>query len=171
MNFLELARSRYSVRKYASQNVEREKLDYIMECARLAPSACNRQPWTIYVVEDSAAKEKIAEAYPREWLLSAPVFLVLTAHHDQSWHRTHDNKDHADVDMAILAEHIALAAAEQGLGTCWICAFDPKKLAAAMALADGDEEPVVLMPLGYPAAEIKPQEKIRKLQSEIVVRR
>ena len=120
MNFLELTKRRCSVRKYASRPVETEKLDYILEAARMAPSAVNYQPWCFLVVKSDKGREKIQSCYPREWFKQAPCYIVVCGDHAQSWKRA-DGKDHMDIDAAIAAEHICLAAAEQGLGSCWVC--------------------------------------------------
>ena len=123
MSFLELARKRCSIRKYAPKNVEQEKIDYILEAARLAPSAVNYQPWYFVWVQSAEGKAKLQECYPREWFKQAPYYLIVCGDHQQSWKRG-DHKDHMDIDAAIATEHICLAAAEQGLGTCWVCNFD-----------------------------------------------
>lgn len=123
MSFLELARKRCSIRKYAPKNVEQEKIDYILEAARLAPSAVNYQPWYFVWVQSAEGKAKLQECYPREWFKQAPYYLIVCGDHQQSWKRG-DHKDHMDIDTAIATEHICLAAAEQGLGTCWVCNFD-----------------------------------------------
>lgn len=170
MGLLELVRQRYSVRNYSDRKVEKEKVDYILECARLAPSACNRQPWSVYVATSDAVLEKLKQAYSREWMEKVDTILVLTAHHDQSWHRERfDNKDHSDVDLAILADHIILAATECGLGSCWVCAFDPVKCREALGIVDEQEEPVVMIPLGYAGEGANAPEKNRKNLSDIVV--
>jgi len=149
MTFLELAKSRYSVRNYLPQPIEDEKLNYILECGRIAPSAANYQPWVIVVVRDPVVKKKLEDTYNREWLRQAPVILVFLGNHEQAWKRS-DGKDHTDVDLAIVADHITLAAAEQGLGTCWICNFDAAKCREAMSLPD-HLEPIAYLSLGYPA--------------------
>ena len=120
MNFLELVKARYSARKYANRPVEAEKLDYIMECVRFAPSAVNFQPWRFRIVTDEAVLKALYSCYKREWLATAPCIIVACVDHNESWHRRADNKDHADIDIAIAVEHLCLAAAEQGLGTCCI---------------------------------------------------
>jgi nitroreductase len=147
--FLELATSRYSVRNYLSKPVEEEKLNYLLECGRVAPSAANYQPWLIHVVRDLLVKKKLEETYNREWLKQAPVILVFTGDHKKGWKRS-DGKDHTDIDIAIMADHITLAAAEQGLGTCWICNFDSAKCCQIMNLPD-HLEPIAYLSLGYPA--------------------
>lgn len=167
MTFKELTELRCSVRDYSSKEIEKDKLDYVLECARLAPSAVNFQPWKVYVVKDSSLREKIQECYDRDWFRSAPLYFVCTILHDQSWKRKFDGKDHGDIDIAILTEHICLAAAEQGLGTCWVCNFDAEKCKQALNLSK-DEEPAVLIPIGYPSATFTPKERTRKSIDEII---
>lgn len=77
MSFLELARKRCSIRKYAPKNVEQEKIDYILEAARLAPSAVNYQPWYFVWVQSAEGKAKLQECYPREWFKQAPYYLIV----------------------------------------------------------------------------------------------
>ncbi|MCX6283429.1 MAG: nitroreductase family protein [Bacteroidetes bacterium] len=149
MNFLELAKSRYSVRNYLPKPVEEEKLNYILECGRIAPSAANYQPWMIDVIRDPDLKKKLEETYAREWLKQAAVILVFLGNHKQGWKRS-DGKDHTDIDIAIMADHITLAAAEQGLGTCWICNFDAAKCIQVLNLPV-HLEPIAYLSLGYPA--------------------
>ena len=110
MNFLELVKARYSARKYAGRSVEIEKLEYIMECVRLAPSAVNFQPWRFKIVTDEPTLKALQQCYKREWLATAPCIIVACTNHEESWHRRADNKDHADIDIAIAVEHLCLAA-------------------------------------------------------------
>ncbi len=149
MSFLDLARKRCSVRKYLSKEVEKEKLLQVLEAARIAPSACNLQPWRIFVIRDQQKKEALYEAYPRDWFVKAPVILVICVDRTQSWKRG-DGKDYGDVDIAIAVDHMTLAAADLGLGTCWIGAFDQAKCRNALQLPD-HLEPIAMLPLGYPA--------------------
>lgn len=166
MNFLELVKSRHSVRGYSSREVEPEKLEYILECARLAPSACNRQPWQIVLVSSPLAREVVAASAPRfGWLGQAPLMLVVVANEKEAWVRGCDGRNHADIDAAIIAEHIVLAAAEQGLGSCWVCAFDLEKCNAALQLGEG-ERAVAIIPIGY--AEDEGANRPRKEMFEIV---
>ena len=101
MNFLELVKARYSARKYANRPVEAEKLDYIMECVRFAPSAVNFQPWRFRIVTDEAVLKALYSCYKREWLATAPCIIVACVDHNESWHRRADNKDHADIDIGV----------------------------------------------------------------------
>ncbi len=170
MTFKELSQQRSSVRDYCGRTVEEEKLEYVLECARLAPSAVNFQPWKVYVVgTDSTLRQKLQECYPRDWFKTAPMYLVCTILHGASWKRPHDCKDHGDIDIAILSEHICLAAAEQGLGTCWVCNFDAARCKQIMNLQE-DEEAAVLIPIGYASEQYVPKEKKRKKLEEIVER-
>lgn len=158
MDFLELVKSRYSCRSYQPQSIEQEKLEYVMECVRMAPSACNKQPWRFRVVSTEEGLKGLCGCYDREWFRSAPVCVVASVLHDEEWVRG-DGKHHGDIDVAIAVEHLCLAAAEQGLGTCWVCNFDVERCKRVLSLAD-NEEPTVLIPIGYPAD--KPKEKQRK---------
>ncbi len=148
MNFLDLAKSRYSVRSYLPSPVEEEKLSYVLECGRVAPSAANYQPWQVIVIREAQMRARIAMTYNRKWLLEAPVILVFCGDHGKGWKRA-DGKDHTDTDIAIMADHMTLAAAEQGLGTCWICDFDAQACREVLQLPD-HIEPIAYLPLGYP---------------------
>lgn len=162
MNFLWLAKSRFSVRKYKSTPVEEEKLLKILEAGQAAPSAVNFQPWYFIVVDEKSTLEEIHAAYPREWIKQAPLIIVACSDHSQSWKRALDNKDSADIDIAIAVDHMTLMATELGLGTCWVCNFDVKNCSKILGLPD-HIEPVVLLPLGYPDIET-PIKKRKPLQ-------
>ena len=165
MSFLELAQKRYSVRRYKDQPVEQDKILQVLEAARTAPSAVNYQPWHFIVAVEAEVKDKISEAYPRDWFRQAPVIIVACGDHDQSWKRN-DGKDHCDVDVAIAVDHLTLAAADLGLGTCWVCAFNAEKVHSALELPD-NLEVIALIPIGYPKEDI-PSEKKRKSLDELV---
>lgn len=165
MTFKELCEARYSVRAYDSREIESEKLDYILECARLAPSAVNRQPWRLRIVSDKEGLDKICSCYNRDWMQTAPMVIIVTAVKDEAWTRKIDGKYHGDIDASIITEHICLAAAEQGLGTCWVCNFHARNLHGLFNLPE-NEEAVVLIPIGYPADEHPT--KIRKDLREIM---
>lgn len=165
MNFLELVKNRYSCRNYKAGVPEQEKLDYIMECARLAPSAVNRQPWRFRVVTDEEGRKKLCQCYNREWIVTAPAIIVASIMHDEEWVRKIDGKHHGDIDIAIAVEHICLAATEQGLATCWVCNFNAAQCKELFDFEE-NEEPAVLIPIGYAADE--PTEKKRKAMNEIL---
>jgi nitroreductase len=147
--FLDLAKQRYSSRKYLNKPIEREKLLKVLEAARIAPSAANKQPWFFYVINEESNRIKICKAYHREWLEDAPIIIVACVDHSKGWIRS-DGKDHCDIDIAIAVDHITLAATELGLATCWICNFDPTKCSEILNLSS-NIEPVVILPLAYPA--------------------
>lgn len=165
MSFLELAKKRYSVRSYLDKPVEKEKLLQVLEAARIAPSAVNKQPWHFIVVTDKIIKNKIAETYPRDWFKTVPAVIVVCGDHSKSWKRN-DGKDHCDIDVAIAIDHMTLAATDLGLGTCWVCAFDAKQCHKALELPE-NLEVIALLPIGYPA-DTAPESKKRMELSEIV---
>lgn len=166
MNLKELIENRYSVRTYSSKTVEDDKLNYILECARLAPSACNFQPWQFYVVANADKKQEVIKSYEREWVKNAPIFIIVCADKSQSWERA-DGKNSSDIDASIAAEHICLATAEQGLGTCWICNFKAEILSEALNLPK-HIEPIAIFPIGYIDTEkSNVPEKKRKTLAEV----
>lgn len=162
--FLELVKQRYSCRSYQAKSVEQGKLNYIIECVRFSPSAVNKQPWQFRVVNDKADMAKLQECYNREWFATAPMYIICSILHNEEWVRS-DGKHHGDIDIAIAVEHLCLAATEQGLATCWVCNFDAEKCKQLFSLTD-NEEPAVLIPIGYAADESK--EKKRKKIDEIL---
>lgn len=169
-SFLELCAERYSCRSYKPEMPTEESLAAVLEAARLAPSATNRQPWRLVLIkaDDLKGREAIVAAYPREWVATAPYFIVVCGVPCDAWVRPYDGKNHIYVDVAIITEHICLAAADQGLGSCWICNFDPARLTVDLELPQG-VVPMVIVPLGYPA--IAATEKKRKALEEILIQR
>lgn len=151
MDFLELAKKRFSCRSFKPDAVEEEKIIKVLEAARVAPSAVNYQPWQFYVIRKPENKAKIAEAYHREWMQAAPVLIVACGDKLLSWKRA-DGKEHVEIDISIAVDHLTLQASELGLGTCWVCNFQPKKLREVMNLPS-NIEPVAIIPLGYPQTE------------------
>ena len=127
-DFKSLAGERFSARKFTAEPVSKVDLEYIMECVRLAPSACNRQPWKWLIVRSEQAMNKLQECYDREWFKTAPMYIVGMKNTEDNWVRKYDNKPHGDIDVAIAAEHLCLAATARGLGTCWVCAYDSNKM-------------------------------------------
>lgn len=171
MKFLDLVKQRRSVRTYLNTPVEQEKIDYMLSCAQSAPSAVNKQAWKFYVLTGESLCE-IKKTYDREWLKQAPLCIVITGNHDEAWHRAVDDKDHTDVDVSIAAEHIVLAAQEQGLASCWICNFDIAMCREQLALSE-NEEPIVILSLGYaaPEAASKPRTTRKSLSETVVYKR
>lgn len=148
MNFLELSTLRYSCRNYTNETVSAEDINYILECARIAPSAVNLQPWRFYVITSNNLRADVISCYKREWIAQAPVYIICTIRHDEEWVRRMDGKEHGNIDIAIAAEHIILAATERGLGSCWVCNFDANKLHTLLSLPE-EEEAAVIIPIGH----------------------
>jgi nitroreductase len=165
MNFQALIRARYSVRAYKPDPVEDERLARILEAARLAPTAANRQPFRIIVMPTKGREAELGRIYPREWFRQAPLVLAVCAVPAEGWVRKHDGWNAAEVDAAIVMTHIVLAAAEEGLGTCWIGAFDPVAAREVLGLPP-EIVPSAFTPLGYAADAGTP--KKRRLLADLV---
>ena len=163
-SFKALCTARYSCRQYKSDPVEREKLAYIQECVRLAPSAVNRQPWRFLVIDDEPRLSQVKACYQREWIANVPVIVLCCVNRSEAWTRRYDGHNHADIDIAIATEHLCLAASEQGLGNCWVCNFDIEMLRQTGLVPEGFE-PAVLVPIGYPADTLP--DKQRKPHDEV----
>ena len=152
MDLLNLIFKRRSVREYTTDEIEQDKIDYIIECARLAPSAVNLQPWKFIIVKSPEKKALLQQCYHREWFVQAPLYIIALEDTTQSWKRGSDGKDHGEIDIAIAVEHIALAAVEKGLGSCWVCNFNVDLCKELFHFPD-NLIPIALIPLGYPAKE------------------
>ncbi len=165
MNFRELAEKRYSCRAYRPDPVDEEVLGRILEAARLAPTAANRQPIRIIVVGTGGREKDLRRIYPKDWFTAAPLVLAVCGVPDEAWVRRQDAWNSFEVDAAIVMEHIVLAAADEGLGTCWIAAFDPAAAREVLGLPR-TVVPVAFTPLGRPADS--PAVKGRRPLSELV---
>lgn len=165
MNFLELTKERYSVREYSDKQVEKEKLDKILEAGNNAPTAGNFQPQRIYVIQSREAREKIKKVSRVRY--SAPCFLLVCYNEDESWFG--QNNGFGAIDAAIVGTHMVLEATEQGLGSMWVSDFHPGMAREEFNLPD-NIIPVALILMGYPSEEAKPNYKhsIRKSISETV---
>jgi len=164
MEFAELIKKRYSVRAYKADAVEEDKLQQVLEAARLAPTASNRQPFRIIVIHTAGREAELRRIYDRGWFVQAPLLLCACGIPAQAWSRS-DGKNYNDVDVSIAMDHLILAATDLGLGTCWVAAFNPAAARQVLGLPDG-VEPVAFTPLGYPADQPRPKE--RKALSELV---
>lgn len=165
MDFGQLIRNRYSVRAYKPDPVDDEKLEAVLTAARLAPTACNKQPFRIVVVHTEGRQQELKRIYGADWFSQAPIVICVCGIASDAWVRRHDSKNHDQIDAAIAMDHLILAAANEGLGSCWICAFDPIAAREVLGLPEG-VEPIAFTPLGYPADE--PREKTRKCLGELV---
>jgi nitroreductase len=160
MEFVELARKRYSVRSYKQEPVEDDKLRLVLEAARLAPTAANRQAFRLLVVHTRNRESELSRIYRRPWFVQAPVVICICTVPDEAWVRS-DGKNYSDVDAAIVMDHLVLAAADLGLGTCWIGAFDPVAAREVLGIPE-HVTPIAFTPLGYPADQ-PPTKKRRDL--------
>lgn len=158
MSFHQIITDRYSVRAYKPDPVEDSKLKIILEAARMAPTAANRQPFKLIVINTRGKEEELRKIYNRDWFVQAPIVICGVGLKDKAWTR-YDNSNYVQVDVAIAFDHLILAASELGLGTCWIAAFNPEEAKRILKLPD-NAEPIIFTPLGYPADE--PKEKERK---------
>ena len=166
MDFTELIRSRYSVRAYKRDPVPEALLARVLEAARLAPTAANRQAFRLFVIRTEGRREELSRVYSRAWFVDAPLVLGVCSLPAEAWVRR-DGKSYADVDAAIVMDHLILAATSEGLGTCWVGAFDPAAARDLLSLPEG-VEPIAFTPLGYPAD--KPTEKKRKSLEQLLRR-
>ncbi|MEG0323116.1 MAG: nitroreductase family protein [Raoultibacter sp.] len=167
MSFLELAKKRCSIRAFQDKAVEPEKLNVILEAARVAPTACNRQPVRLLVVQSAESRALLSQAGRT---FEAPLVIVVCADRDTAWTRPHDGMKTTDIDASILTDHMMLAATDLGLGSVWICAFDPKALREAFELPD-NLEPINLLAIGYADGDFKNpnrHDKERKALADIV---
>jgi nitroreductase len=164
MTFLELAQKRYSVRGYQNKPVDDALIAKVLEAGRIAPSACNLQPWYFIVVRDRGNIAALKETYKQEWFAAAPVVVAVCLDKEKCWKRR-DGRIYGDVDIAIAVDHMTLQATELGLGTCWIGAFNVVEARKALQVPD-NVEPLIFTPLGFPST--KPPAKSRKSLEEIV---
>lgn len=168
MTFLELAKKRYSVRDYDSKAVEEEKLLKILEAGRVAPTGINSQPQRIIVLQDKKVLEKLKKGAN---VYGAPLALIVCVDHKSTWKRPFDGKDIADIDASIVTDHMMLQATELGLGTVWICYFDPKIIKEEFNIPK-DIEPVNILAIGYSKGDVESpnrHDEKRKNLSDTVV--
>lgn len=166
MEFQKVIRVRRSMRGYKPDPVPDEALRRILEAARLAPTAANKQPLQLVVVTDALTRSRFKEVYDRDWFWSAPMIIVGCVDPAQAWQRA-DGFNAAEVDLSIVMDHLILAATDEGLGTCWVCNFDEARVKEILGIPEGIGV-VAMTPVGYSAAEPRPFQ--RKPLTEIVRR-
>ena len=157
MDFFDLIAARYSVRAYKPDPIPDAVLARVLEAARLAPSASNRQPFALIVLRTADRQAELKRIYSRDWFVSAPLVIAACAAPGEAWLRR-DGKNYVDVDVTIALDHLILAATDLGLGTCWVAAFDPAAAREVLRLPD-TVEPIAFTPLGYPADALRPKER------------
>lgn len=160
-DFLELAKSRQSVRAYKDKPVEKDKIIRCLEAARLAPSACNSQPWKFVVVDDRELKNQIADetnnrALPlNHFTKQAPIHVVIVREKSKITSQLGGmvrNKTYALMDIGIAAEHFCLQAATEGLGTCILGWFNEKRVKELLNIPKTKRAELIIT-IGYPASE------------------
>ena len=176
MNFFELVEKRESVRGYIDKKVEREKIEKIIQTARIAPSACNAQPWKFVVVDDEEIVKDLANKLHdpiaggiNKFSHTAPVFIVAVGERrniTSGIGQVLKKKDYTSIDIGIACEHICLAATEIGLGTCMMGWFKEKEIKNILDIPMGKEIHLVIS-LGY-FEEKEPRSKVRKELNEVL---
>ncbi len=168
MEFLELAKKRCSTRKYTSQKVEQEKLEKILEAARIAPTGKNSQAFKLLVLQSDESLTKLKDAAN---FYDAPLAILICADIENTWHRSFDGKIISDIDASIVSTHMVLEATELGLASLWICRFKPDVVKDAFKIPEGFE-PVNLTVFGYADEPLKSSERHnidRKSISDLVI--
>lgn len=153
MNFLDLAKERYSVRSFSTRKVEEDKIDEIIEAGCVAPTACNLQPQRIIVVKTEEAIEKM-ERCTRAKFHATLAFLVCYDK-NRCWIRDYDGKSSGEIDASIAATHMMLEASSIGIGSTWVMHFIPEAIYEEFSLPS-NLIPVALLEMGYPSADVKP---------------
>ncbi len=169
MEFNDVLNRRYSCRAFAARGVEQEKVERILEAGRIAPTAVNKQPVHIWAVSNPQTLEAIKGVTRSNY--GAPLLLVVGCRPAEAWVRRYDGKNGAEVDAAIVATYLMLAAENEGLATLWVGSFDPALLRDILPGAE-DYELVAMINVGYPAADSKPSAMHceRKTMEELVTR-
>lgn len=168
MDFLELAHARFSCRKFQDKKVEQEKIDKIIEAALASPTACNFQPFKIWVIENSKILNEMKNVTP--YIFGTKTVMAIGADTKNAYVRKFDGKNFAQIDASIVATHMLLEIQNLGLGTTWVGYFEENKLKELIPeMADYDI--IGLFPLGYPAdnAPVAPMHYQSKSADEIVV--
>jgi nitroreductase len=164
MDVFEAIKGRRSIRSYKPTEVEEEKLRKVLEAARLAPSASNRQEWKFIVVKDARTRAKITAAtYGQRWVGEAPIIIVACATEGKSV-MTCGQPTHT-VDLSIACSFLILQAYELGLGTCWLGTYDEQEIKRLLGIPDRLRI-VTVTPLGYPNED--PPPRPRKSFEQIV---
>lgn len=154
MEFIELAKSRYSVRSFSTKQIENEKLNRILEAAKISPTAANRQPQKIYVLQSEKALKQINSVC--RCIFDAPTVLLIVSDETLTWKNPFSsNYNTGDIDCSIICTHMMLQAWELGIGSCWVGYFDVEQVEKAMGLPD-NEKLVAILPIGYPSETSEP---------------
>lgn len=168
MSVFELVKKRYSVRKYEDRPVEEEKLQELLEAGRVAPSAHNSQPSRLIVVREKVGLDKLKKGAN---VYGAPLAIIVVGDSDTVWVRSFDNKNTLEIDATIVTDHIILAATELGLGTIWVCKFNPDVIREEFKLP-AHIVPINIIGIGYATGDDKSPDRhseTRKSLKDIVI--
>ena len=167
MEFLELAKERFSCRSLKCTRIDKKLIDKIIEAGIAAPTAVNKQPYKIWFMQSPEAKERIKEVTRFDF--NADTFLVVGSKEEEAWVRKYDGKNFADVDAAIVATHMMLEIQDLGLRTTWVGHFNAPKLKELCPQMNGYEL-IAIFPIGYAAEDGVPSERHedRKSVEEVV---
>ncbi|HRZ86509.1 MAG TPA: nitroreductase family protein [bacterium] len=170
MDVYDAIRTRRSVREYAAGPVPADTVVRLVDALRLAPSAVNAQPWRFIIVADQAAKESLVPACKgRQWIASAALIVVACGFPEKAYKAMGGSRNSVDIDCAIALDHLSLAARSEGIGTCWIGAFDEVAVKRTLKIP-AEAQIVSMMTVGYPAkaGAFRAAEGLRKSRDEIV---
>jgi nitroreductase len=168
MDFTRVICERESIRSYdPTRPLEKQVLERILDAGRIAPSAANKQPWRFLLVSSRDMLSQVRRSYVKPWFHDAPHILIVAGRTGEAWSRQ-DAWNSIETDLTIAMDHMILAAENEGVGTCWIAAYDPAVLRGALGLGP-DDRVYAMTPLGYPKPGFtKKGQKQRKTLQEVV---
>ena len=162
-DFMDLAKARYSVRKFLDKKVPKDIIEKILEAGMIAPTGCNNQPQRIIVVESQEGLARIKECTRCHF--DAPLVFIISYNKDECWKRPYDGKLSGDIDASIVTTQMMLEAANLGIGSCWVMHYRPEVLKEKFALPENLESTALLV-MGYPAEDAAPAPAHEKSRSE-----
>ena len=163
MDFLNMAKERYSVRKFKDIPVEKEKLEMVLQAGHVAPTACNIQPQRILVIQSEDALNKLKNATRCHF--DAPCAILVCSDNDQCWTRKDDGAKSGAIDASIVTTHMMLQAWSLGLGTTWVMHFNPENMRSEFNIP-ANYEPVALLVMGYAAEDAQPMDLHTQYKNE-----
>ena len=167
MDFAEIYKNRYAVRSFSGAKPEKEKLERILDAVRLSPTALNHQPYQIYVAQTEDGLEKVKRALAPDY--GQPIVFIVCSERNNTWQNRYSGQDNVLQDIGIIGATILYAAKNEGLGSCYVCNFDPKILQNELNLGV-ETIPECLIFIGYPSENASPSERhsIRRATEEFV---
>jgi nitroreductase len=163
MEFIDLAKKRYSVRSYKEKEVEEEKLLKILEAGQVAPTGANFQPQRLLVIREKVGLQKLKNSAN---VYDAPIAIVVCGDRDEAWKRPYDGRNIVEIDTSIVTDHMMLQATALGLGTIWVCYFKQDVLTKDFNLPKGIE-PISILGIGYAAGEASSPDRHSKARKQL----